>query len=530
CLPRPRTTHQGKARTPPMNLALSFHAGLPSRLGIAALLLPVAVSAQLKLTTYATGFSSPLFATTPPGDRDRLFVVERGGTIRVIVDGTVQPRPFLDLGSRVLAGGERGLLGLAFHPRYASNGYFFVCYTRSPDGASMVERYRVSSGNPNVADPNVDRRILGPVAQPFSNHNGGGLAFGPDGYLYVSLGDGGSAGDPSCNAQRGDTLLGKVLRLDVDTPGTIVPATNPFVNDPNVRDEIWALGLRNPWRFSFDRLTGDLYIGDVGQNAIEEIDFQPANSRGGENYGWKIMEGTRCFSTASCPAGVPACNSPVLNLPIHEYTHSGGACSVTAGYVYRGCGVPSLRGTYFFGDYCAGTIWSFRYVNGQISEFRQRTDLGRVNQLSSFAEDADGELYVISLSGTVYRIESTETTANDLGFGTVGSNGRVPRFEVCGLLSPGESAVFRLDRAPPMQAAGLLVSRMNSPTNLPPFGTVVPYPPEFGVPFVTDAAGTVEFSLPGGTGAVVAYAQFAIFDPQLPAGVVLSNALEIFFK
>ena len=357
---------------------------------------PVSVSLQ----PVAQGLSAPLFLTSPPGDLDRLFVVERGGTIRIIRNDSVLATPFLDVGSLILAGGEQGLLGLAFHPSYSANGRFYVNYTDTL-GHTRIVRYNVSA-NPDVADPGSAYRIL-TVQQPYSNHNGGMIAFGPlDGMLYVGMGDGGSGGDPQNHGQNRMTLLGDMLRLDVDGGSPYaIPADNPFVGSLSIANEIWASGLRNPWRFSFDAATGDLYIGDVGQNQWEEVSYQPASSAGGENYGWRIMEGTRCYNPSS------GCPTTGLTLPIYEYDHSDG-CSVTGGYVYRGSAYPALQGRYFVADFCGSWLRSFVVVNGAAAGLQDHTaTAGPLSGTSSFGEDAEGELYVVSLTqGTVRRIVS----------------------------------------------------------------------------------------------------------------------------
>ena len=347
----------------------------------------------------AGGLDQPLDLQAAPGDRTRLFVVEQPGRIRVLRQGTLLGAPFLDITGRVLSGGERGLLGLAFHPRYASNGRFFVNYT-DRSGDTHVAEFRVSA-NADLADPSSERLVLF-VAQPFSNHNGGGLVFGADGMLYIGLGDGGSGGDPQRNGQSVSTLLGKMLRIDVDGGSPYaVPADNPLRGTTGARGEIWALGLRNPWRYSFDRLTGDLYIGDVGQGRREEIDVGLASRRGGENYGWNVTEGSLCFSPAS------GCNTAGLTLPVVEYdTSSGDNCAVTGGFVYRGCRMPGYQGTYFYGDYCAGFVRSFRLQGGTATEARDWTPmLGRdVDRISSFGVDLDGELYIVDHAGEVFRV------------------------------------------------------------------------------------------------------------------------------
>ncbi|MGQ0603751.1 MAG: PQQ-dependent sugar dehydrogenase, partial [Anaerolineales bacterium] len=351
------------------------------------------------LKKIAEGFDEPDFLTHAGDESGRLFIVEQPGTIRVMRDGVVLPEPFLDLRTRVEDGGnEQGLLGLAFHPKFTDNGIFFVNYTDA-GGDTMVARFRVSD-DPDRADPQSERPVLR-VDQPYANHNGGDLAFGPDGYLYIGLGDGGAAGDPENRAQNLNELLGKMLRIDVDVPEEaggpyLVPEDNPFLGRSDARPEIWAYGLRNPWRYSFDTLTGDLYMGDVGQNAIEEIHFQPAGSAGGENYGWRFFEGTREYDdAASAPPG--------LIPPVTEYTHAEGGCSVTGGYVYRGDALPALNSVYLFGDYCSGIIWAlYRDAAGAW----QRLTFGETDfSISSFGQDQAGELYVLNhRAGEVYQL------------------------------------------------------------------------------------------------------------------------------
>ena len=348
------------------------------------------------LQVIASGLNSPLYLTAPPDDTTRLFIVERGGTIRVVRNDTLLNAPFLDIQPLVLSGGERGLLGMAFHPAYATNGQFFVSYT-GLDGSTNVVRY-LTSANPDSADELSASQIFN-TAQPFSNHNGGLVTFGPDGMLYIGLGDGGSGGDPLGNGQDSTTVLGSLLRIDVDGGSPYaIPADNPFKGHPTAAQEIWAYGLRNPWRYSFDRLTGDLYIADVGQSAREEVDFQLASSAGGENYGWNTMEGTLCFSPSS------GCDTTGLVLPVLEYAHSQG-CSITGGYVYRGTQLSGLTGHYFYSDFCSGWVRSFRMENGVAVDERDYTALfGTINSVASFGEDARGELYIVSLDGTVYRM------------------------------------------------------------------------------------------------------------------------------
>ena len=350
------------------------------------------------------GLSAPVDITNAGDGSNRLFVVEQAGRIKIIKNGTLLNTPFLDLTgkNRVLTGSERGLLGLAFPPGYATKGYFYVNYTRQPDGATIVARYFRDAANPDLANPDSEQILL-KISQPAPNHNGGKLAFGlNDNFLYISTGDGGSGNDPNNHGQRTDTLLGKILRIDPETTPPNrpynIPASNPFVGS-SPRDEIWALGLRNPWRFSFDRETGDIYIGDVGQGAFEEIDFQPAASTGGENYGWKIFEGPICRPpTAGCIA--PANYVP----PIHSYAHPNDNCaSVTGGHVYRGPTYPDMQGIYFFAGYCNGQIWGLQRDNGGMWQAKMLlTDL---RTITSFGEDEAGELYIIQANtGTVYQI------------------------------------------------------------------------------------------------------------------------------
>jgi glucose/arabinose dehydrogenase len=359
---------------------------------------------SISLSPVAGGFASPVHVTHAGDGSGRIFVVEQAGRIRILDNGVVLPVPFLDLASlnppRLVAGGEQGLLSVAFPPGFAAKGYFYVNYTRASDGATVVARYRVSAGNADVADPASEEVIL-TVPQPFANHNGGQLAFGPDGYLYIGMGDGGSGGDPFNNAQNPGALLGKLLRIDVES-GAVpygVPPTNPFLGMISFRPEIWALGLRNPWRFSFDRGTGDLYIADVGQNDFEEIDFQPAGSPGGQNYGWNIMEGDSCY-----PPGAAGCNRTGLSLPVFVYDHALG-CSVTGGHVYRGSAFPSLRGVYLFGDLCSSRIWGIRR-NGAAWDNALLADNTALT-ITTFGEDESGNVYVVNYAnGGLLRVVS----------------------------------------------------------------------------------------------------------------------------
>jgi glucose/arabinose dehydrogenase len=349
-----------------------------------------------RLQTVVTGLSSPLYLTAPPGDAARLFIVEQTGAIRIVKDGNLLPAPFLDLSSRISAGGERGLLGLAFDPEYATTGRFVVHYT-NPAGDTHLSTFQVST-DPDVADGASEQVIL-TADQPYPNHNGGQVAFGPDGFLYLGLGDGGSADDPEGRGQDLSELLGSILRLDVQGGPTYgVPPDNPFVGQAGALPEIWSYGLRNPWRFSFDRATGDLYIADVGQNQFEEVDVAPAADGAGRgvNYGWSVMEGAHCLRGDQC-------DQTGLTLPTFEYAHNQG-CSITGGYVYRGSVIPQLQGVYFYADYCQGWVRSFRYSGGAVTELTDWPSLRPGGQITSFGEDSAGELYVITAGGGVYKV------------------------------------------------------------------------------------------------------------------------------
>ena len=340
-----------------------------------------AAQAKLSMRPFASGFDSPVYVTAPSSEPGNLYVVEQPGVIRVLVNGKLPAKPFLDIRSLVKSGGEQGLLSMAFHPRYSHNHRFFVDYT-DRNGDTRVVEYR-SDGS--AAVPKTARRLLF-VNQPFDNHNGGQLQFGADGRLYVGMGDGGSGGDPGNRAQNLNIRLGKLLRLNVDKRGA--------------RWQVADYGLRNPWRFSFDRMTHDLYIGDVGQNAWEEIDVRtPRQQRGLNNFGWRVWEGRSRYT-----AGQRVNPRGVLVFPVAVYSHSQG-CSVTGGYVYRGRSIISAHGRYFYGDYCSGTIWSLRTAKGKLVGAVRREPF-KIGNLSSFGEDAAGELYATSLDGTVYKLSS----------------------------------------------------------------------------------------------------------------------------
>ena len=396
-----------------------MHARHAVWLSAALLLVPSIGHAALTTIRVASGLERPVFMAAPTGD-DRLFILEQRGVIRIWKNGAVLARPFLDIDPlvRPLSGefDERGLLGLAFHPDYAVNGRFYVYYIDNGNDSVLAEYY--VSGDPDSAIVDSSRTVI-TIDQPFGNHNGGTIAFRPtDGYLYVGLGDGGGGGDPNDRAQNPEEFLGKFLRLDVD--GSLpyeVPAGNPYVGNPDGLDEIWNLGFRNPYRWSFDRATGDLYAGDVGQGCFEEVSYEPAGAPGGANYGWDVMEGPNCFNESAwddCDAG--PCTGDTLELPIHSFPRTDGRCAVTGGYVYRGSAIPALQGTYFFADFCADSIWSFRNTAGILSEFTDRTaelapGMGQtITDISAFGEDGYGELYVVDrgsglgATGEIYKI------------------------------------------------------------------------------------------------------------------------------
>ncbi len=350
-------------------------------------------SAAVTFSEYVGGFRSPIYATHAGDGSGRLFVLEQTGRVWIVeADGTRLDTPFLDLSDKVSqfeGYSERGLLGLAFHPEYAENGRLFVNYT-DRQGTTVVAEFAVANNDPNIANPISERELLR-QAQPFANHNGGMMAFGPDGYLYISLGDGGSGGDPEGNGQNPWTWLGSILRIDVDGERPYsVPEDNPFVAAGNGAPEIWAWGLRNVWRFSFDRATGDLYLADVGQNQWEEVNFQPADSPGGENYGWNRYEASHPYSGGEAPAD--------MVLPVAEYNHSEGGCSITGGYAYRGEAIPDMEGVYFYGDWCTGLVFAlYRDADGAWQSMQFVHLPGRM--ISSFGEDEAGELYLVDYNG-----------------------------------------------------------------------------------------------------------------------------------
>jgi glucose/arabinose dehydrogenase len=388
-----------RAITVAVAIALALAALLASLAGhpVGASTAAPAVVSSIRLVPVLAGLDSPIFVTNARDGSNRLFVVEQAGVIKVLQPGAAAATVFLDISAEVLLGSEQGLLGLTFHPQFGSNRRFYVDYTRRTDGATVIAQYQASPGNPNVADP--AETVLLVIAQPFANHNGGMVEFGPDGFLYIGMGDGGSANDPGDRAQDTTQLLGKILRIDVDHPAAGQPYSSPLSNpfsgaDPG-RDEIYAYGFRNPWRFSFDRDTGQLYAGDVGQGQVEEIDVVTL----GGNYGWRIWEGTQC--TDNDPG---LCNPAGFIFPIAEYEHVGGRCAVIGGYAYRGAQASLPEGSYVYGDECTGEIF---LLANQVSSVALDTGLA----ISSFGEDESGEIYVVNLGGTVSRIVQSAACA-----------------------------------------------------------------------------------------------------------------------
>jgi len=373
---------------------------------LAIIISATSVSAQqIVLQPIVSGLSSPLGLVSAGGEP--LFIVEQTGRIVLFKSPFIlePPRIFLDVSSLISCCGERGLLGLAFDPHYAANGFFFIYYT-DRNGNITLARYKVSA-NSEVADATTATPVLTIDHTAFANHNGGQLQFGPDGYLYLGPGDGGGAGDPLQTAPDKTKLLGKILRIDVSTLPYRIPPSNPFANSSSgFRPEIWAWGLRNPWRFTFDRVTGDLWIADVGQDLWEEVDFQPRTSIGGENYAWHCFEATHAFR----PDG-SECQNQTFTMPILEYSHAGGACSITGGYRYHGAKYPNLHDIYFYGDYCTGTIFGAMQRSDGTWTSRTLAALPHTMALSSFGEDANGEIYVVDLTGVVYQITDASAPA-----------------------------------------------------------------------------------------------------------------------
>ena len=394
---------------------------------IILLIIPLLLFAEeknLSSVLIADGYKKPVFITSYPNNAKLLYIVEQAGLIKLINDGKKLSRPFFDINKRVVnpnrPGDERGLLGFAFHPNHTNNGKFYINYMDN-DGNTIVSEF---STNSELRANHKSERIILKLKQPYGNHNGGDIQFGPDGYLYISIGDGGKAGDPLNAGQDLSSLFGKIIRIDIEQEPYGIPKSNPFFGQKDKREEIWAWGLRNVWRFSFDKQTGDKYLADVGQNKWEEVNFEPASSKGGLNYGWRIMEANHCYDPKeNCPT--EGLIKPIIEYPndanhpafafriIEELSFSETdveGCSVTGGYVYRGQKIKSMQGQYIFGDYCSGNIWTLKVVNGKAINFKNRTEEINIGggefttYISSFGQDSDGEIYIIDYNGGIYKL------------------------------------------------------------------------------------------------------------------------------
>ena len=394
---------------------------------IILLIIPFILFAEernLSSVLIADGYKKPVFITSYPNNAKLLYIVEQAGLIKIINDGKKLSRPFFDINKRVVnpnrPGDERGLLGFAFHPNHTNNGKFYINYMDN-DGNTIISEF---STNSELRANHKSERIILKLKQPYGNHNGGDIQFGPDGYLYISIGDGGKAGDPLNAGQDLSSLFGKIIRIDIEQKPYGIPKSNPFFGQKGKREEIWAWGLRNVWRFSFDKQTGDKYLADVGQNKWEEVNFEPASSKGGLNYGWRIMEANHCYDPKeNCPT--EGLIKPIIEYPndanhpafafriIEELSFSETdveGCSVTGGYVYRGQKIKSMQGQYIFGDYCSGNIWTLRVVNGKAINFKNRTEEINIGggefttYISSFGQDSDGEIYIIDYNGGIYKL------------------------------------------------------------------------------------------------------------------------------
>jgi len=394
---------------------------------IILLIIPLFLFAEekkLSSVLIADGYKKPVFITSYPNNAKLLYIVEQAGLIKIINDGKKLSRPFFDINKRVVnpnrPGDERGLLGFAFHPNHTNNGKFYINYMDN-DGNTIISEF---STNSELRADHKSERIILKLKQPYGNHNGGDIQFGPDGYLYISIGDGGKAGDPLNAGQDLSSLFGKIIRIDIEQKPYGIPKSNPFFGQKDKREEIWAWGLRNVWRFSFDKQTGDKYLADVGQNKWEEVNFEPASSKGGLNYGWRIMEANHCYDPKeNCPT--EGLIKPIIEYPndanhpafafriIEELSFSETdveGCSVTGGYVYRGQKIKSMQGQYIFGDYCSGNIWTLKVVNGKAINFKNRTEEINIGggefttYISSFGQDSDGEIYIIDYNGGIYKL------------------------------------------------------------------------------------------------------------------------------
>jgi glucose/arabinose dehydrogenase len=499
----------------------------------------VAAQTPLKTVVVASGFANPILVTHAPGDAERLFVVEKNsGQIKIIKNGVVNGAPFLNIGTLVSQGGEQGLLGLAFHPNYQNNGWFFVNFTNTA-GTTVVRRYTRQTADVANGGTGVDVMT---IAQPASNHNAGMIAFSPhDGYLYISTGDGGGANDSGTghaaggNAQSLDTRLGKMLRVNVNSLPYTVPPSNPFAGGGFPREEFWSIGLRNPWRFSFDRKTGDLYIGDVGQGGREEFNYEAAGGPGGLNFGWRCMEGILCTGLSGC-----TCFAGSLTGPLHDYEWTfapvGGRTAI-GGYVYRGEAIPDLKGTYFFADHASGQIWSLRNDGGSVSELTTRTkELDpagalAINSPCAFGEDLAGELYIVDRgTGTEILKIVADGPFEGLGCATDGTYGE-PRLHGEGTLVAGTPGALRVTNAVENTSIGLLF--VGIVEGAAPFylGVLKPVP-WVGEPIFLTTNGSGEWTIPwaawpaGLPSGFEIFFQYALEDPGNVTGVALTNALK----
>lgn len=442
---------------------------------------------QIQLNQVIDGIERPVLATHAGDNSGRLFIVEQSGKIRIFSNGVLLTAPFLDISGRIRCCGESGLLSVVFPPGYGANKFhFYVNYTNT-DGDTIISRFALLSTNQANSD---SEEILLEIGQPFDNHNGGQLAFGPDDMLYIGMGDGGS----DDNGQKPDSLLGKMLRIDVES-GVIpyaIPADNPFVSFQNVRPEIWSYGLRNPWRFSFDRSTGDLYIADVGQLSFEEVNVQDSSSKGGENYGWNILEGVHCFNSSNC-------DMSGLTLPQLEYSHSGGACSVTGGYVYRGATFPTLQGIYLFGDFCSGQVGGLRRTD---TGWESSILLETPHSITSFGEDESGNVYLADSGGALYQIVETVAIAFS-GLAPVYSAGQTMQLSLNELSGPRSGAVD-LWVAIQLPSNDLLFLNSVSELTPLPFKTNVP---------INETSQPVLIQVPSGISSGT-YTLFAVYSEQ----------------
>jgi glucose/arabinose dehydrogenase len=512
-----------------MHRLLSASAALAGATLLQTSLLPTAAQAQaFDLVRVAQFITEPVAATAPPGDNDRLFVVGNNGYVHLIKNGSLLFTPFLDITSILQKVGEGGLLGMAFHPDYANNGYFYLSYTTGgPNGDSVISRFSVSSTNPDKADLESRVDIWGPLAQDQQIHRAGALHFGPDGMLYFSLGDGGPSGDTNNNAQDIDDPRGSILRFDVDAPFPHVPADNPFAGATPGDDHIWAYGLRNPYRFGIDSLTGDLYIGDVGQSSWEEIDYLPATAQAPLNFGWRCMEGSQCTGKPGC-----GCAEASWTPPVHEYDHSAaGGCAVIGGTVYRGAAIPSMQGRYLFTDFCTAKLYSFVINNGQAADLIDHTpglsppDGSSLGFPGGFGTDAQGEVYVFDYYGDeVFKLVPVDPWT-DLGQATAGTLG-APTLTGNGALTPGNQVTVELNNALGNSIAALVIGF--SAGSQPFFGgTLVPTPDSL-ILGVGTGNGTVTntFNWPASFPHPELYLQYWVFDPAAPQGLSASNALK----